>query len=110
MLVVVVAAFTCVVLVGLLAGLFSCEASLALTLCSPASLLDALPISVLVKVADPLASALLTAVPPSALSVTLPVGVPALALTVTVTTPSAGYVTDGALIVVVVVARTRMVA
>ena len=45
--------------------------------------------SVLVNVADPLASALLAAAPPSTLNDTLPVTVPAVDVTVTVTLPLA---------------------
>src|SRR5438093_9233709 len=64
--------------------------------------------SVLVNVVDPLASALLTAAPPSTLSVTLPVTVPADELTVTVTVASALYVIVGALMLVDVAATATV--
>ncbi len=58
----------------------------------------------IVKVADPPISPCKTAVPPSTLNNTLPVGVPAAELIVTVTLPSVPYDTAGALIAVVVAA------
>jgi hypothetical protein len=51
---------------------------------------------------DPLISPCVFAAPPSTLNDTIPVGVPVAELTVTVTLPSAPYVTEGAVIVVVV--------
>jgi hypothetical protein len=64
---------------------------------------------VIVKVVDPLISPCVIGAPPSTLNDTLPVGVPAPELTVTVTLPFAPYVTvAGGVIVVVVAARPTL--
>ena len=57
------------------------------------------------NVVDPLTRAPLSGVPPSTVRDTLPMGVPAVELTVTVTRPLAGKVTVGALMDVVLAAR-----
>src|SRR2546422_11685629 len=76
---------------------------------SPALGLARAGMSVLLKVAEPLLSALLAAVPPSTLSDTLPVTVPAVEVTLTVTLPLALYVIVGALIAAVVRSEERRV-
>lgn len=60
---------------------------------------------IIVKAADPLTSVCGVAAPPSTLSDTLPVGIPDVELTVTVTAPFVPNEIAGALIDVVVAAR-----
>jgi hypothetical protein len=81
-----------------LAPKFPCAAYAAFKVCEPALGLG------IVKVEDPLSSPCVVAASPSTLNDTFPVGVPVAEPTVTVTLPSAPNVTEGAVIIVVVVA------
>ena len=81
---------------------FPCAAYVALKVWGPALGMG------IVKIVEPLLRGCVTGVPLSTLNDTLPPGIPATELTVTVTLPFAPYVTAEVLIVVVVAARPTL--